>query len=813
MLLKWMRLQLFRAVTSIVLSLVLWVGIWPTPRAQAQDPSLREALFGDLHTHTAYSLDANAGFMANDPNTAYQFARGDSIPVLNDPLPNPDGTPRNKQLLEGFDFNAITDHAEFIGEVEMALDENNPCYNHPLAKAIRNEPKSELLSIFVFVNILQGATRSEGPAQRTEYGASACADAARKTAWQKLQQATEYYNEPGTFTTLHAFEWSSAPGGANLHRNVIFKDTNLPTEPYSLFDSQAPEDLWNQLSQYEQNLGTTVLAIPHNSNASAGQMFKPQTFEGKDIDPAWAELRAKYEPLVEIMQIKGTSETLPRYAPEDQFAKFELFPEDARTLGKYGYVREALKNGLRHEASLGTNPFKYGIIGATDNHNGSSGDTQETEYIGSHGFTDATPALRLTSEIPNWESLPNLNPGALTGVWADANTREDIFDALARKETFGTSGTRTKVRLFGGWEFPLDLHDQADAIAQAYDTGVPMGGDLMGEDVATLPADIAPKFMMMAMRDVHSATLDRLQIVKGWTKHGLTYEKVYDVALAGGNRSEDELPIDSQIDIDVAAGTVTYDPESGDPELKITWEDPDFDPTVRTFYYLRALEVPSPRYSAYDYVDPSVTDDDRKMFLTFGQPLEIQERAWSSPIWYTPTPEQLAEGDIGALTVGDASLVPLTEAQTFDLMVNNYVEIANLQTGDALTNFYGPLGSDNAGIWVPVLENASGGGSLIEDDPKAAALHVAENFSPTRIYGIADNQVSFNLEDGSEFVAELFDQNGQVVAARDDEIGYVNYQVEMLEEFTNEPCCPSEVGAAPLGGQNAAAEGCGEQQA
>ncbi|NEP34762.1 DUF3604 domain-containing protein [Moorena sp. SIO3B2] len=745
------------------------------------DPAQRQALFGDLHTHTTYSLDAYMGFMRNDPDAAYKFAKGEPNEV-------PGGITQHKVPL---DFAAVTDHAEFLGEMEMALNpEYGPKkYYNPYAIAIRNKPESETLSALVFVKVVQGATRGDDPQHTKYYGAGPIAEEARKNAWKKIQQATEDNYEPGTFTTLHAFEWSSAPGGANLHRNVIFRDTVptddkgnvlpsvLPEDPVSAFETQSPEELWQYLSQYEDN-GATVLAIPHNGNASANMMFMPEQFDGKEIDPAWAEMRAKYEPLVEIMQIKGTSETLPAYAPEDQFADFELMEISERTRGRYGYLREALKNGLRHEEKLGSNPFKFGIVGATDNHNGSPGDTEEDDYIGSHGYTDATPALRQFSEIPGWEKLPYLNPGALTGVWADQNTRECVYDGLARKETFGTSGTRTQVRFFGGWDFPDDLDQQPDAVDQAYATGVPMGKDL-----PTALEQKAPKFFVWATKDSNSGNLDRIQVVKGWTKDGLTYEKIYDVAWAGDRELDPTTgklpPIGSTVDVYNA----TYTNDIGSPELSGVWQDPDFDPTVRAFYYLRALEIPTPRYS---------TRDAAELGIVPSSPTEIQERAWSSPIWYTPSDAYLAAGEVGALTVDQLEqngIPPLTTEEIEDLIRGHNLEISNRITGEEFIGFFqdyeyyevkpdkladkldkDTLGTDE-GTW------------FLGESASSAPLHTGELEAAAPMkYQIADNQLSFNLKDDSEFVAQLFNNNGQILAARNDEIGYVNYELTDLEE-------------------------------
>lgn len=771
-------------LAGMLLSACIWIAaaFQTSQPAQANAPQ-RNAYFGDLHTHTIYSLDAYMGFMRNDPDDAYKFAKGEPNEV-------PGGITQHKVPL---DFAAVTDHAEFIGEMEMALNPEygKKKYYSPAAIAIRNQPQSEALSALVFVKVVQGANRSEGKPERTPFGSGPVADTARVNAWRKIQQATEDNYEPDKFTTLYAFEWSSAPGGANLHRNVIFKDKwdangkdVLPITPLSAFDTQAPEELWQTLSEYEAN-GATVLAIPHNSNASANLMFMPERFTGVEtadncnceddetapppegpvyddspIDTEWAEMQAKYEPLVEIMQIKGTSETLPAYAPNDEFANFELMDLTSRTHGRYGYLREALKNGLRHEEALGANPFKYGIIGATDNHNGSPGDTEEDDYIGSHGYTDATPALRQFSEIPGWESLPYLNPGALTGVWAEANRREPIYNALARKETFATSGNRTKVRFFGGWNFPSDLDQQTDAVDYAYENGVPMGGDLPLMDGA------APTFMVWATKDpaIESGNLDRIQVVKGWTKHGLTHEQIYDVVWAptdkNGNTREINgntgklSPIGSTVDVLSGSFTNTI----GEAELSEVWTDPDFDPTVRTFYYLRALEIPTPRYSTRDAAELGIVPNPISA-------TEIQERAWSSPIWYTPSPEDLAAGEAEALTVDKVTqdgFKLLTTQQIKKLVRGNDLQIANRVTDEAFIGFF-----QKNGTW------------FLGESASSAPLHTGELEAAAPLkYTVADNEPSFNLKDGSEFTAQLFQKDGRVLAAREDEIGYVNYELK-----------------------------------
>ncbi|MEB3251875.1 MAG: DUF3604 domain-containing protein [Cyanobacteriota bacterium] len=738
------RLLRFALITlaAVALALGFWLGARaPVPMGGATPSPQRRALFGDLHTHTIYSLDAYMGFIQNDPNDAYEFAQGQPKPV-------PGGTTQRRVPL---DFAAVTDHAEFLGEIGVALYPTNPLYTDPVATAIRNEEQSQENSAQVFVDVVQTTNRSNQP---SALGSTPEAQQARKTVWQKIQRAAEDNYKPGEFTTFHAFEWSSAPGGANLHRNVIFRDAVVPEVPFSALDSTEPEELWRTLAQYEQE-GSTLLAIPHNGNASANQMFMPQQFNGKAIDPTWAELRARYEPLFEIMQIKGASETLPAYAPEDEFADFELFPASERTRGRYGYIREALKNGLRHQQSLGTNPFKYGLIGATDNHNGVAGDTEEDDYIGSHGFADAKPELRLFSEIPGWEDLPYLNPGALTGVWAEDNTREAIFDAFKRKETFATSGTRAQVRVFAGWDFPKNLHRQRDGVAQAYAQGVPMGGDLPPDSQGR-----APRLAIWAMKDPDSANLDRVQVVKGWTHHGLTYERIYDVAWAGDRSPHPETgrvgPIGSTVDPLKA----TYTNHIGSADLSTVWEDPDFDPTVRAFYYVRALEIPTPRYSTRDAASLGIRPNPVSA-------VEIQERVWSSPIWYTPSPEQLQRGDRNALTVAklqQAGAQVLTTTDITRLVTGQTLRITNRTTGTQFLGFYQPDGT-----W------------FLGESAHYAPLHSGEleSVAPTR-YSVADNQLRFNLKDGSDFNATLYRQGDRLWAARSDEIGYVNYELEAL---------------------------------
>ncbi len=580
--------------------------------ARADPNPLRNAYFGELHLHTTMSLDAYMGQSRNTPDDAYRFAKGEPRPV-------PGGTAR---LHAPLDFAAVTDHSEFFADSYIAQTPSEPLYNSEIAVKIRNEEKSEDVSNWVFVNVVQAATRL---GTQSELGKSPDGEQARKNAWKIINEATERHYEPGVFTTLHAFEWSAAPEGANMHRNVIFRDTVVPEIAVSALDTNEQEGLWKHLQQYEKN-GSTVLAIPHNSNFSADLMFRPLTVAGKPIDKDWVETRRKWEPLIEIMQIKQSSETHPSYAPKDEFADFEVPVNltNPRNQGRHNWVREGLKDGLLLEEQFGTNPFKMGVVGGTDNHNGTPSDVEEYDWVGSHGIEDRSPKDRRDGNLANWIDTKYLNPGSITGVWARENTREEIFDALARREVFATSGTRIKVRLFAGWDFPSDLHKQIDAVAHADVSGVPMGADL-----APGPQGVAPKFFIQALKDPNSAHLDRIQIVKGWLDSpNLSHEKIYDVAWSGGRKPGDnsKLPrVGNTVDVPSA----TYTNSIGASQLATTWTDPDFGPSQRAFYYVRVLEIPTPRWSTYDARDLGTAPPE-------GVPATIQERAWASPIWYTP---------------------------------------------------------------------------------------------------------------------------------------------------------------------------------
>jgi hypothetical protein len=481
-----------------------------------------------------------------------------------------------------------------------------------------------------------------------------------RSAWADIVAAAERHNEPGVFTALVGYEFTSPPDMQNLHRNVIFRAGRVPEVPFSSLDSQNPEDLWAWLDARRAE-GIEALAIPHNSNGSNGQMFKLTDWAGDPLDAAYADTRMRNEPVVEITQIKGTSETHPILSPNDEWAGFQIFPyRIASTLPsepRGSYVRDALLNGLEMEESGGFNPFRFGFIGSSDTHS-AGGDFEEWSSWSKNSAREGSPPQRGASPpapAGRGGEQPPASLGArasvdatrtlfgsagLAAVWAEENTRASIFDALRRKEIFATRGPRIRVRFFGGFALAEGLADDPDAVAKAYAAGVPMGGDL----VAGAAGAGAPRFLLWALRDARSAPLQRLQVVKGWVEDGEGRERVYDVACSEGTAPDaatHRCP-DNGAGVDLADCSITEG--VGAEELRTMWTDPDFDPARRAFYYLRAIENPTCRWLAWDAVRAGVAPDPDL------EPV-IQERGWSSPIWYAPadgTAPGAAAGSAGA---------------------------------------------------------------------------------------------------------------------------------------------------------------------
>ncbi len=577
--------------------------------ASAEPNPLRNAYFGETHMHTALSLDAYIGGTRLMPSDSYRFAKGHSVLVNG----------RHKQLDRPLDFAAVSDHAEYLGEMYSAIYPQAPGYREETLHTLRNlqslKDKQQWFYQYVVSN-----TRGANPQHPPFYQGPKTTE----SGWQVIIDAAEEHNDPGNFTALIGFEWSAAPAGGNMHRNVIFRDNVVPKLPLDSFKTNKVEELWNWLEK-AQAAGSTVLAIPHNSNASKGLMFPEVNSFGKPLDSDYAKTRARWEPLIEMMQIKGNSEVHRAFWSADEFADFEngnsIQKNSNRYFSKRDFVREGLKLGLAEQQRLGMNPYKLGFIGGTDSHNGLAADVAEDDFIGGHGPEDGTVERRRKAGVGGWIDGPDLSIGSIAGVWAEENTRASIWDAMKRRETFATSGPRIKVRMFAG----ADLSAPADPVAmveQGYASGVAMGGDL--------PAgETPPTFTVYAEKDPMGANLDRVQIIKGWVDgEGVTHEKIYNVAWSGKRKVDADgklPPVASTVNLT----TATYSNSSGAATLLGSWTDPGFDPSQAAFYYSRVLEIPTPRWSTYEAVRNDLP-------LMQEVAAVIQERAWGSPIWYSP---------------------------------------------------------------------------------------------------------------------------------------------------------------------------------
>ena len=574
--------------------------------AAAQSPmdADRVPLFGETHIHTAFSLDAYMFSTRATPNEAYDFAKGK-------PLKHPLG--KTYQLKRPLDFMAVTDHGFFMGSVAKMADESHPLSKHPLAKIV-NHPDLEVRNTAFF------ALRSgQIDGKPLNIGALFNLEVQRET-WDRTIAAANLHNEPGKFTTFIGYEYSSGPAGNNLHRNVIFKDDSAPI-PFTRIDSQNPEDLWTWMDKIRAE-GHEVLAIPHNSNMSNGLMFERQMTGGSPLTAAYAAQRNRNEPLVEVTQVKGTSETHPILSPNDEFAGFELHQTNHAgqpTKPAGGYVREAYRTGLEFQDSNGFNPYRFGLIGSTDSHTGIL-PINENDYSGKLGALDGSAERRLAMG-----QLQTFGASGLAGVWATENTRESIFAAMRRKETWATTGPRIVVRFFGGFNMKGVTPGDDDWVQAAYSKGVSMGGELKASD-----ADGAPTFAVWALKDPESGHLDRVQIVKGFSKDGKSQEKVYDAVWSAGREKDPATGKLPAVGNTVDLKTATYTNTIGTVELMGLWTDPDFDADQNAFYYVRVLEIPTPRWNLYDEVELG------KPFPPT-LPRTIQERAFTSPIWYEST--------------------------------------------------------------------------------------------------------------------------------------------------------------------------------
>jgi hypothetical protein len=586
----------------------------PTPSAAPFNEN-RQVLFGDLHIHTGLSTDAYVLGVRSEPNDVYRFAKGEVIDH---------GAGYPIQISRPLDFAAVTDHAEYMGQAKVA-DLDIPTNERPLPALLR-EGNAWRITFAWLQSSMQMTQNGFSP------GGEGIDKDINKSAWDLTIAAAERHNQPGVFTAFIGYEWSADAGNvmAHLHRNVIYRSNDVADIPFSSLDSNRPEDLWDFLHRQNQQ-GKVAMAIPHNGNFSRGNMYAPVDSEGKPLTAKYAAMRSRYEPISEILQIKGSSETHPLLSSEDEFANFELMGESLFSGGNAGetvkgsYLRDALRVGMELSHSEGFNPFKYGVIGASDSHNASS-PSDESNYTGKLPLLDGSAGLR-TGEVLLMPA--GLNPvtrwssGGLAGVWAQENSRESIFDALQRKETFATSGPRISVRFFAGWQFNEQTLERADALTWAYAHGVPMGGELK-------PAakDKVPGFLIMAFKDPEGANLDRVQIIKAWVdQHGVSHEQVYDIAAADDREVDPATGTLATVGNTVDTTKATYQNTIGGTSVSRFWSDPDFDQAAEAFYYVRVLEIPTPRWSTFDAV---------KLGTKPMQPESIQERAITSAIWYKP---------------------------------------------------------------------------------------------------------------------------------------------------------------------------------
>ena len=572
----------------------------------------RNLYFGETHMHTAYSLDAFIGGTRQTPGDAYRAAKGERVIV--------NGKPH--QIRRPLDFAAVTDHAEYIGEMYSALNEDAPGHDNPLITELLGLDDIKNREQWFYKYVISN-NRGDKPGH-TEFFAG---EETVKSGWQITIDAAQEHNNPGVFTTFIAYEWSGAPKGANLHRNILFRGAQAPDIPMSYIDINREDGLWQWLATLEQE-GIRGIAIPHNSNASKGMMFPDNTASGDPIDLEYAQTREHFERAIEMMQVKGNSEVHRKFWAADEFADFENADSMAKHSGrvpeKRNFVRSGVTKGLALEQKLGINPFKLGFVGGTDNHNGMMSDVDEDNFVGAHGPEDGSISERREGEVTSWLDSKDLSIGSITGVWAQSNTRDDIWDAIYDRETFATSGPRMAVRMFGGWQLPDDMHERADVVEHAYRKGVPMGGDL-GKRQGGAP----PRFVIMASKDPLGANLDRIQVVKGWVDDaGQLHDKVFDVSWAGDRKAgiDGKLPaIGSTVDLT----TATYLNTIGEVQLATVWEDPQFDAEQPALYYARVIEIPTPRWSTFDAVRAGLP-------LLPDTPATVQERAWTSPIWYRP---------------------------------------------------------------------------------------------------------------------------------------------------------------------------------
>lgn len=730
----------------------------------------REAYFGETHVHTSWSMDAwLGGNRLTDPSDAYKYFKGQ-------PIKHPLGY--EVKIDTPLDWAGVTDHSEYVGVIKMANDPSSSISKLPAAQAmiIKSSDVSEFERVFVYLVNLMG-----GPPVK-----ALMSPEVTSTVWQKNVELANAANEPGKFTAFCSYEWTSMPNNMNLHRNIFFRDcAKVPPMPFSALDSRYPEELWDWMDG-QRKAGNALLAISHNANLSDGRMFPTEVDEkGRPIDAAYAESRDRNERLTEMKQLKGTSETHPVLSPSDEFANFEimsfLLGDPAGRIPHVvgSYVRQAWKDGLSFQGTKGFNPYKFGAAAGSDSHN-TAVSYRQNNFFGQAGNADGTAQLRMAGRIVAGMDPRVIGTGGLTGVWAEENTRASLFDAMQRKETFAVSGPHIKVRLFGGWEYTAAMMADKGWVKTGYSKGVPMGGDLPAA------AGKAPTFMVWAVKDPTSGNLDRIQIVKGWSKSGQSFERVYDVVWAG-DRKPDKWsgvvpPIGNTVDVENA----TYTNTIGSVELKTVWIDPEFDPSLDAFYYARVLEIPTPRWTTIQAKELGIAPPDVV-------PATLQERAWTSPIWYTPNGEARKRAQ-ASLTVADLKAkgaAPLDDAALRDLIVEKTLWLENLVTGDKYEILYGASGPRASTTPLTPADPGYVTQRLAANQGQMQLRHIGKSstlpsltgdaarssyLATTSPYFINSGKIVTELV-GTPIEITVYKMGEKYFGARSNEFGYANYQL------------------------------------
>src|SRR5271165_1789153 len=759
-----------RTIGSTVLTVVLPATVSISSAvAQEKNPE-RNAYFGETHVHTSWSLDAwVGGDRITDPGDAYKYFKGQ-------PIKHPMGY--DVKIDTPLDWAGVTDHSEYVGVTKLANDPSSPLSKIPAAQPLilKNDSQAEAMRVFLYIVKLL-----DGPPQKALMSPEIAS-----TVWKENISIAEKANEPGKFTAFCSYEWTAMPNNMNLHRNIFFKDcSQVPAMPFSALDSYHPEDLWNWMDG-QRKAGHELLAISHNSNLSDGRMYPIDVdSKGRAIDAAYAASRDRNERLIEMKQMKGTSETHPLLSPNDEFANFEIMsfllgnPEGriAHIVGSY--ARQALKDGLAMQDTKGYNPYKLGFAAGSDSHN-TAVPYRQDNFFGQAGVADGTAQLRLSGLVTAGMDPRVIGTGGLTGVWAEENTRASLFEAMHRKETFAVSGPHIKVRLFGGWGYSAAMMADKDWVKTGYAKGIPMGGDLP-------PATAkAPTFMVWAVKDPGSGNLDRIQIIKGWTKSGQSFEKIFDVVWAGDRKPDKFTGVVGPIGSTVNIADATYMNTIGSVELKTVWSDPEFDPSLHAFYYARVLEIPTPRWTTIQAAKLGIAPPDVV-------PATQQERAWSSPIWYTPTAEARKLVKAGP-TVDDLKkqgAVALGDADLKALIVDKSPTLQNNVTGLKFRIIFSASGTGNATQTLTPIDpkyvtskyaanqgqqrfNYAGFGQIQPSevgDPAASSY-----LGLTSPYYINNGKLVTQLL-GTPFEITAYKLGDKYYGARSNEFGYANYEI------------------------------------